>query len=431
MFYGWIILIVCFINVCGEGAMKYLFPVVLLPLIGTFGWSRAATAGIFSVGGLINGLGSPLMGILLDKIGPRKFFPLGGLLLFLGLLATSRIDQYWQLVLIYTCLLAVGENIISSYTNVAVIGRWFHRKRGRAIGFADMGTAFGAAVFIPVAQWLILRMDWRQALLVFAFIFLIMLVPPNLIFMRSRPEDKGQFPDGMANAVDPQIQDPAIISVEDSGRQEMTFRQVLATPSLYFLTLARLFGTAAAYMVTVHILAFFIDAGYSEMVAASTLAFSQVPSFIGRPLFGILSDRMGREKMMTASYMLDITGMVLILSFGDGRALWPLSIFALFHGLSSGPVGIAIGAKGADLYPGYILGRVMGVVNLGRGLGLALGPFLGGLFYDRTKNYILAFSLAIGFTLLSLTCFWAAHFMGKTLMKRWSPGSNPPNGQVG
>jgi MFS family permease len=106
--------------------------------------------------------------------------------------------------------------------------------------------------------------------------------------------------------------------------------------------------------------------------------------------------------------------MVLILCFADGRALWPISIFALFHGLSSGPVGIAIGAKGADLYPGTILGRVMGVVNLGRGLGLALGPFLGGLFYDRTQNYILAFSLAIGFMLISLTCFWAAHFKGST-----------------
>jgi len=413
MFYGWIILIVCFINVCGEGAMKYLFPVVPLPLIGTFGWSRAATAGIFSVGGVMYDNGSPLLGILLDRIGPRKFFPLGGLLLFLGLLAASRIDQYWQLVLIYTCLLAVGENIISSYTNVAVIGRWFHRQRGRAIGIADTGTALGAAVFVPLAQWLIIHMGWRHTLLVFAFIFLIMLVPLNLIFMRARPEDKGQFPDGTVNAVDPQIREPATLSGENPGSQGMTFRQAMAAPSLHFLTLARLFGTAAAYMVTIHIIAFFIDAGYSEMVAASSLALSQMVSFIGRPLSGLVSDRMGREKMMTASYVLDITGMVVILSLGDGRALWPIYIFALFHGLSSGPVGIAIGAKAADLYPGFILGSVMGVINFGRGLGLALGPFLGGLFYDRTKNYFLAFSLAIGFMLLSLACFWMAHFMGK------------------
>jgi MFS family permease len=268
-------------------------------------------------------------------------------------------------------------------------------------------------VFVPLAQWLIIHMGWRHTLLVFAFIFLIMLVPLNLIFMRARPEDKGQLPDGRTHAIDPQIREPAIYSVENPARQEMTFRQALATPSLYFLTLARLFGTAAAYMVTIHIIAFFIDAGYSEMVAASSLALSQMVSFIGRPLSGFASDRMGREKMMTASYVLDITGMVVILGLGDGRVLWPIYIFALCHGLSSGPVGIAIGAKAADLFPGSILGSVMGVINFGRGLGLALGPFLGGLFYDRTKNYILAFSLAIGFMLLSLACFWVAHFMGK------------------
>lgn len=106
--------------------------------------------------GLVNGFGSPVMGVLLDKIGPRKFYPLGGLLLFLGLFVASRIDQYWQLVLIYTCLLAVGENMISSYTNMVVIARWFQRKRGRAIGIADTGTAVGAAVFVPLAQGLIL-----------------------------------------------------------------------------------------------------------------------------------------------------------------------------------------------------------------------------------------------------------------------------------
>lgn len=416
LFYGWVIVIVCFINACGEGAMKNLFPVILLPLIHTFGWSRAATAGIFSTAGLMNGFSSPAMGILLDKIGPRKFFSLGGLLLFVGLIAASRIDQYWQLMFIYACLLATGENMISSYTNMAVIGRWFQRKRGRAIGIADTGTAIGAAVFVPLAQWLVIHMDWRHTFLVFAFIFLIMLAPLNLIFMRAKPEEKGQVPDGILNTVNFQTQSQSIVSSEIPVRKEMTLRQVMATPSLYFLTLARLFGSTASYMITIHIISFFIDSGYKEMVAASTLALSQMVSFIGRPLSGVISDRMGREKTMAISYLLSISSIILILAFGDGRALWPVALFILFHGFSSGPVGIAIGAKAADLYPGFILGRVMGIINIGRGMGLALGPFLGGLLYDITQNYILAFSLAVGFILLSLLCFCGAHFKGKALM---------------
>ena len=416
MFYGWVILIICFINVCGEGAIKNLFPVLLLPLISTFGWSRAATAGIFSMAGLISGLASPVMGVLLDRIGPRKFFSIGGFLLSIGLVAASQIHQYWQLVLIYTCLLAVGENMISSYTNMAVIGRWFQRKRGRAIGIADTGTAVGAAIFVPLAQWLILYVSWRHTFMMFAFIFLVMLVPSNWIFMRGRPEEKGQSPDGISYTSGGQTKSMANVSSDSPVPQEITFRQILLTPSLYLLTLARFFGTTASYIIAIHIVAFFIDAGYKAMVAASALAFSQAVSLIGRVLAGAISDRIGREKMITISYLLSIVGILAVLVFGDGRTLWPIALFALFYGVSSGPFGIAVGAKAADLYPGAILGRVMGTINFGRGLGLALGPFLGGYLYDLYQNYILAFTLAIGFILLSLACFWLAHFKSKALI---------------
>jgi len=422
IFYGWIILIVCFINVCGEGAMKNLFPIILLPLLQTFSWSRAATSGIFSTAGLVSGLSSPAIGILLDKLGPRRFFPLGGVLLFLGLLAASRITHYWQLILIYACLLAIGENIISSYTNMAVLGRWFEKKRGRAIGIADVGTAVGAAVFVPVAQWLILHFDWRHTFQFFAFIFLIILVFPNWIFMRASPEEMGQLPDSRQNQKTPSGKrpqkgkhEPNTLSIPPL--QEISFRKTLGVPSLYFLTLARLFGNAADYMITIHYIAFFIGAGYQEMLAASALAFTHLVSSLGRPLSGIVSDRIGREMTLTISYAFSITGIMFILGFGDGIALWPVVVFVVLRGLSIGPTGIAIGAKAADLFDGAILGRVMGIINMGRGLGLALGPFLGGLFYDITQNYVLAFSFAVGFSLLSLFFFWMAHLKGKALIQ--------------
>jgi MFS family permease len=406
VFYGWVILGVCFVNVCAEGAIKNLFPVLLLPLIDAFGWSHAATAAIFSMAGLVNGLGSPVMGVLLDRIGARKYFPLGGLLLCVGLALASRIDSYWQLVVVYACFVAIGENMVSSYGNVAVIGRWFRKRRGAAIGIADTGTALGAAIFVPLAQWLILHLGWRHTFAIFAGIFLVMLVPTNLIFMRSGPEDKGQVVDGEPGTTEAHGE-----SLSAHRTSEMTLRQAARTPSLYLLTFARLFGTAASYMITIHIIAFFVDAGYRTMVGASALAFSQAVSFFGRPLSGMISDRIGREAVLTISYALAIGSIAVILAFGNGTALWPIALYVLLNGLSSGPVGIAVGAKAADLYPGPILGSVMGIINMGRGAGLALGPVLGGLLYDLTRSYRLAFSVAIAFVLLSFACFWMAHLM--------------------
>jgi MFS family permease len=417
-FYGWIILFICFINVSGEGAIKNLFPLILLPLTESFGWSRAATSAIFSMAGLFSGLCSPFIGTLLDKLGPRKLFPLGGILLFIGLLLTSRIEQYWQFIFIYTCLLATGENIISSYTNMAVLGRWFQKKRGSAIGITDTGTSIGAAIFIPLFQWLIIRTDWRQALEISALAFLVLLVPLNLIFMRSNPADKGQLPDGISNfKSQSNTQNRLKNSHITDFPYDMNFRESFYTPSLYFLTFSRFFGSAATYMISIHYIAFFVGSGYTVMTAASAFAFTQIVSTIGRPLSGALSDRVGREITITLSYTLCIIGIIVILSFGNGISLWPITIFVILRGLSLGPMGIAAGAKAADLYPGLILGRVMGVVNMGRGLGLALGPFLSGLIYDVAKSYVFAFSLSVIFSILSVVFFWMAHFK-RNIFKR-------------
>ncbi|MEW6670152.1 MAG: MFS transporter [Thermodesulfobacteriota bacterium] len=410
VYYGWTVLFICFINVCGEGAVKNLFPLILLPLSETFGWSRAATSAIFSAAGLFSGLCSPMVGTLLDRLGPRKFFPLGGALLLIGLLLVSRIETYWQFIVVYACLVATGENIISSYTNFAVLGRWFQRKIGSAIGIADTGTTIGAAVFIPLVQWMIIRTDWRHALELFAVVIFFLLVPLNLIFMRASPVDKGQLPDGrkhpesLSSAPGPNENIPATVFPFS-----LTFRESFDTPSLYYLIVSRFFSSAAAYMISIHFIAFFVGAGYGEMTAASALAFTQLVSTAGRPPAGALSDRIGREITITLSFTLSIAAVMVILGFGNGVRLWPVVLFVLLRGFGMGPVGIAAGAKAADLYPAPILGRVMGVINVGRGLGLAAGPLISGLIYDATGSYLYAFSLAVVFMILSVASFWMAH----------------------
>jgi len=60
----------------------------------------------------------------------------------------------------------------------------------------------------------------------------------------------------------------------------------------------------------------------------------------------------------------------------------------------------------------------MGVINVGRGLGLAAGPLISGLIYDATGSYLYAFSLAVVFMILSAACFWMAH-LKRGIIKNW------------
>jgi MFS family permease len=110
--YGWVIFGLSFTNLLVEGGIKNTVPVMYVALRDSFHWSAAATSGVFSLGGLIGALCVPLLGRLLDRIGPHLLFPLGGLLILLGYLTSSSASKLWHLYTLYSILATVGENSI-------------------------------------------------------------------------------------------------------------------------------------------------------------------------------------------------------------------------------------------------------------------------------------------------------------------------------
>ena len=85
-FYGWIIIAVTFvtmgIGVNARTSFSLLFP----PIVDEFGWDRGVTAGAFSFGFLVSAVFSPLMGRMMDRLGPRSVMELGVVLMASGLL---------------------------------------------------------------------------------------------------------------------------------------------------------------------------------------------------------------------------------------------------------------------------------------------------------------------------------------------------------
>jgi MFS family permease len=160
--YGWVIFGLSFTNLLVEGGIKNTVPVMYVALRDSFHWSAAATSGVFSLGGLIGALCVPLLGRLLDRIGPHLLFPLGGLLILLGYLTSSSASKLWHLYTLYSILATVGENSISSFTTAAILSPWFPHNRGRMLGLADAGNSLGQIVCLPLAQWLISAIGWRD-----------------------------------------------------------------------------------------------------------------------------------------------------------------------------------------------------------------------------------------------------------------------------
>ena len=407
--YGWVIFALSFVNLMVEGAVKNTVPVVYVALRDGFGWSAAATSGIFSLAGLVGGLTAPLLGRLLDRWGARWLFPLGGLLILLGWGSSSFATALWHFFLFYSVVATIGENSIASFTTTANLSPWFPRTRGRMLGFADIGNPLGAVLFLPLAQWLILTVGWQATFRLLGLAFFILLVPANLLLQRRPPMSQDLPAAAEAPEVEPSAQ-PSVTAVASAPR-----RQLWRQRPVWFLVLARLLASLGTHLTSVHLVAFFVNAGYDPLLAASAIAGVGLVSLFGRPLSGALSDVVGRELMYTVGLGMHISAIVCMLVLGNGQSMWPILVFIGLSGLSDGIAGLIVGAKAGDLFPSSELGLVMGFTQMGRGLGIMIGPLVGGLLFDRHGDYAVAFLVAVVLVTAAIVCMWGVRWTSQRL----------------
>jgi MFS family permease len=413
--YGWVISGLAFTNLTVEGGVKNSEAVYFVALRDYFTRSAATTAAVFSASGLVGALCAPLIGRLLDRLGPRWIFPIAGLLILAGWLSSSFASDLWQLFLVYSVIAALGHTTISSFTATAILAPWFPQTRGTMLGLADAGNPLGQAIFAPLAQLLVSSIGWRGAFQLFGVVFFLMIAPVNLLFQRRPPLSDSPAPEG-AGPVPISGDSPRHPAPSETGREEVAISpplgQVLRQPAVWFLFLTRTFVAVGSQLTRVHLVAFFILAGYSELQAASAIGLVGLVSIVGRPVVGRASDLFGREPAYYAGLSLQIGAILLVLFLGDGGRLWPIIVFVAMAGLSDGIGGLVVGAKAADLFPSYMLGTVMGLVESGRGLGIAFGPILGGLLFDWQGDYLAAFSVTVGLTILGMAAMWAVSSTG-------------------
>tara|TARA_B110000014_G_C19828887_1_gene429861 strand:- start:95 stop:619 length:525 start_codon:yes stop_codon:yes gene_type:complete len=170
-------------------------------------------------------------------------------------------------------------------------------------------------------------------------------------------------------------------------------------------------------MTNLHIIAFFVLAGYGEMQSATALGASGLIGIIARPTFGILSDKLGRELVFTIAMGMTFLSIMVVILLTGGASLWALILFVALTGLSDGLSGLILGAKAADLYPPQVLGSVMGIIDIGRGIGWAAGGILTGLLFDIFGDYMLAYCAAAFLVLLSIGAQWVVKLVEpKTLL---------------
>ena len=406
-FYGWIIIGVTFvtmgIGVNARTAFSLLFP----PILGEFGWDRGVTAGAFSFGFVVSAIASPLIGRLMDRLGPRSVMEIGVALMAAGLLLAPLTREPWHLYLTIGGLVGAGS-ICLGYTGQSLyLPNWFHRSRGLAIGLAFAGVGVGSVTLLPWVQVMIDGAGWRSACTAMGLLLLIVLAPINF-FLRKRPEDIGLLPDGAAA---PSASTPkAVSNIVDPewAAIDWTLTRAIATARFWWLAIGYFAGLYIWYAVQVHQTKYLLDIGFSPSVAVWSLGAVSLLGIPGQILLGHVSDRIGREWVWTigcAGFAICFAALMALPQVHSLTLVY-LMVFtqgALGYGLTSvlGPIVI-------EIFQGKHYGSIFGTIQVAALSGGAVGPLVTGVLHDITGNYTLAFAIAIGMSILSALSIWIA-----------------------
>ncbi|MEM7225538.1 MAG: MFS transporter [Pseudomonadota bacterium] len=406
-FYGWIVVAVAFVTMAISTNARTGFSLLFPPLLDEFGWERGLTAAAWSVGLASAMLYAPLIGAAMDRLGPRLLMPLGALIMAAGFVLATEVETHWQLYLTLG-LLVVGPSTLLSYTGHFVfLPNWFARKRGLALGIVFAGVGVGAIVIFPWVQATIDAEGWRRACWALAVLLVVVIVPLNFFFQRAQPSDVGLEPDGDGRGS--AAPKPSLRVVDpDWAAVDWTLGKALRTARFWLFGFGAFSALFAWYAVLVHQSRYLIDLGFDAKTAAYALGLVNLLAVAGQPLFGHLSDRIGREWVWTISCLGFAATYALLLLLA-----WQPSAFLLYAMVAAqGLIGYALvsvfGAIPAEIFQGRHYGAIFGTASIVGNSGAAAGPWVTGLLFDATGSYALPFAMAIGFSLLSIALIWLA-----------------------
>lgn len=407
-FYGWVIVAISLIAMMIAYGIWWSFPVFYVHILKEFGWSRASTASIFTLGSVVYGFGSLWAGILVDRFGPRRVLPIAGLLIAISCWINSLATEQWHFYAAYGIFMGLGVICTGFVPMTATISNWFVRKRGTALGIGLIGNVSPPLLAFPI-QYLIGSLGWRVSFVALGAIALFIISPLTATFMRTRPQDIGLHPDGLQinNEASNQIGGDSLIVEKATNEKEWSLGEGLKNFRFWLL-----FGVIytlgmGAGIIMHHLVALTVDLGHKESLAAFIFSLAGIMAAIGR-LGGFLSDRLGREVTLTIVTLFFVTSAVSLLILINTPQIWPLYIFAIAFGLGGGLSSPAIGAGSADIFGGKSFGAILGFINIGYGIGQGIGAWAGGAIFDQTGSYqwavITAFPLFISMSIF----FWLA-----------------------
>ncbi len=392
--YGWVI--VCTGTLClfaclglGRFAFGMLLPSMAATLHLTY-----SQMGFLSTANFLGYLVSVLVsGYWAVRVGSRRMIFIALLAVGISMALISQARSFTSVLFLYM-LTGIG----SGASNVPVMGlvsAWFSSsKRGRAAGFVVIGSGFAIMLsgrLIPYVNRVTGPEGWRISWLILSSL-VVFIAFVSLLMLRDRPEQKGLGPVGS------DARDAGFTS--SAGKEEGAKINIYKKGIIYYLgAIYFLFGYTYVIYATFIVTALVRERGFSESVAGNFWAWLGFLSLFSGPVFGSLSDRLGRKAGLMIVFFLQMISYLLAASGLPGIFLY-LSIF--FYGIVVWSIPSIMAAAMGDYAGAHKAAAAFGLVTFIFGLGQISGPAVAGMLAEKTGSFTGSFYMAAFFAGLAI-----------------------------
>jgi MFS family permease len=366
--YRWVIVGAGALMTCvGIGAM-FSLAVYLEPMSTETGWSRAGISSAMTIDFLTMGIAGFAWGAASDRCGTRPVVLIGALLLGLGLILASRSTSLLEFQLTYGILVGLAAGAFFA-PMIAAATRWFDNNRSLAVSLVSAGMGVAPMTISPLARWLISTYDWRTAMMTVGVMAWALLIPAALLVRR--PPDAGLSGE------------PGQSAAADAG-VSMSVAHALRSPQFLVLALT-FFACCAAHSGPIfHMVSYAMICGIPAMTAVSIYSLEGLSGLGGRLLLGVLADRLGAKPVLVGGLLvqaLAIGTYLFVNRLGEFYAL------AIVFGTAYGGVMPLYAVLAREYFGPRIMGTVFGAATMVSSLGMAFGPWAGGMIFDSFNSY--------------------------------------------
>lgn len=373
-----------------------------------YGWERAAIQTAFSIFVVVQTWSTPFIGALIDRLGPRALVLFGGV--FTGLawvinsFATSLPGYYVGAVV---GGLGVGA-VYATCINNAI--KWFPDKRGLAVGLTAAGYGSGTILTVIPISRMIVSAGYQSTFFTFGLIQgLVILVFASFL--------RAPAPGTITYAAKANV---------TQSRRDYTLAEALRTP-VFWVMLGMFTGTVTGGLMAVAQLSVIAeDLGvrnvemnfvfFTMAALPFALMMNTIVNGVSRPVFGWLSDHIGREQVMFLAFSLEALGILALGWYGSNP--WAFVVLSGIVFFAWGEVYSLFSATAGDTFGTKNIGTIYGLLYCAKGIAALLVPF-GNLLMEATGTWT---TVLYTMAALDLSAALAAILILKPLRKRLAEG---------